>query len=111
MKHSESGALTGQQLLDMLLDMSEEDLALPVHFTYPAGDYWKTEIAAEVCKVEPGSISYSGYHQKFQTLDADKVHEAERVLERALADPDQEVEDDPTPEHDGQPILQVLLIG
>lgn len=108
---NESGAMTGQQLLDLLKQMDPEALAQPIHFAYPAGDYWKSEIAAEVHQVYEGNIYFSDYHTKFNTLDENKLDEAERKLREAIAEGEEpNLDDDGTVYYNGQPVLKALII-
>jgi hypothetical protein len=44
---------------------------LPVHHSYPTGDYWRTQGAPEVRKAERGLVKHSDYHQ-MDTLQDDK---------------------------------------
>lgn len=105
MKHTESGALTGRQLLELLQTIPEAQLDLPVHFAHPSNDYWRTELAGEVSDIEPGYIAWSDYHEKFQVLDQEQVDKAELDARNA-----QEYRDDEPLVRNGQPILDALII-
>lgn len=105
MKHTESGALTGRQLLELLQTIPEEQLDLPIHFAHPANDYWKTELGVEVSDIVPGCIVWSSYHDKFQVLNEDDIHKAEQVA-RGEQEPGEELQ----LERNGQPIMDALII-
>jgi hypothetical protein len=109
-RHSESGSITGKQLMDLLAQMDPDELANPIHFARPLGDYWRTEVAEEIGQITVESVAWCSNAEKFQTLDEEKVEEAERALRGAMDDEDQEVDLDSPAEYCNQPILKVLII-
>lgn len=58
--------MTVQELINRL---EQYDPQTPVHFAYPAGDYWRTTLAREVEGVEEMRIAFSGYHDQFKLVD------------------------------------------
>jgi hypothetical protein len=49
-----------KDLIEALKAMSPE---AEVHFSYSYGDYWHTEVAPQVGRVEEGAVEYSDYHR------------------------------------------------
>lgn len=42
-------------------------------FSYPSGDYWGTELANEVSRVETANVTYSNYHDTNKIVDDDRL--------------------------------------
>jgi len=42
-----------------------------VKFAYNYGDYWSTQVAADVDSVEQGEVKYSDYHQMDKVVETD----------------------------------------
>lgn len=40
-----------------------------VVFSFPAGDYWKTQLVGGINYAEYANVKYSGYHEKHQIDD------------------------------------------
>ena len=59
-----------KELIEMLQDMNPE---AEVHFAYNFGDYWRTEVAPAVGRVDEGVVEYSEYHRmdKIATIEED----------------------------------------
>ena len=55
---------------------------MEVKFVYNYGDYWRTEVAAEVSHLTTGDVTYSEYHRMDkvvdETDDTDDLDEDER---------------------------------
>jgi hypothetical protein len=49
-----------KELIEMLEGMNPE---AEVHFSYNYGDYWRTEVAPAVGRVDEGAVVYSEYHR------------------------------------------------
>jgi len=47
--------------LKELLEQFDGDME--VKFSYPFGDYWNTQVAADIENVEEGYVKYSDYHR------------------------------------------------
>jgi hypothetical protein len=60
--------MTVQELKEILDEMNPD---MEVKFSYSYGDYWRTQVAANISDVDYGYVSYSDYHQM------DKVSEDE----------------------------------
>jgi hypothetical protein len=111
-KHTETSAITGQDLLNLLELMTPEMLAKPVVFAFPAHDHWRNTLAGEVSDVEFGSIAYSQYHSKFQVLSEDQLERAQDRRTDAMSD-EEGLTDEQLAEpltYDNQPILDALVI-
>jgi len=59
-------ALTVRELIEHLQDLDQN---LEVHFSYNYGDYWRTQVAAEVSSVETGHVEHSDYHRMDKVVD------------------------------------------
>jgi DNA-directed RNA polymerase specialized sigma24 family protein len=51
--------MTVQELRDQLEFL---DPNLQVKFSYNYGDYWRTQVAADILEVDYGTVEYSSYH-------------------------------------------------
>lgn len=60
--------LTAHQLAKQLLAGPD----LPVHHSYSSGDYWRTQLAPAVERVEEKPVKHSGYHNTDQLFDEEK---------------------------------------
>lgn len=74
-----------QELIDQLTDMNPET---EVMFQYNFGDYWRTEVAAEVKGVSNDEVVYSEYHRMHKVVsqmgDRDEDDEDERETKRVV---------------------------
>lgn len=61
--------MTVAELRDMLADFDAE---MEVRFAYGYGDYWNTEVAADITEAEVGQVQYSAYHRSDKVIDPDK---------------------------------------
>jgi hypothetical protein len=73
-----------KELIEMLQDMNPE---AEVHFAYNFGDYWRTEVAPKVGRVDEGVVEYSEYHrmdkmasEDYDDEDEDTVASQRRVV-------------------------------
>lgn len=57
------------------LECFDEDAE--VHFSFTAGDYWKTQLAPKVRSVTNGTVQYTTYHQGDKLVDSDDIEESE----------------------------------
>ncbi len=52
--------MTVGKLREMLADF---DADMEVRFAYNYGDYWNTEVAADITDADIGQVQYSAYHK------------------------------------------------
>ena len=64
-----------KDLMRYLEDMNSE---AEVHFAYCYGDYWRTEVAPAISRVDEGMVAYSQYHQMDKMIDDDSDEETVR---------------------------------
>lgn len=69
--------MTVQELIDELLQFPKDK---EVKFAYNYGDYWKTEVAADIDRVDLKLTKYSSYHNMDKVVDdeeeeTDEIHE------------------------------------
>jgi hypothetical protein len=57
-----------KDLIEMLQDMDQD---AEVHFAYNYGDYWRTEVAPKVGRVDEGTVVYSEYHRMDKMVEHD----------------------------------------
>jgi cytochrome P450 len=57
-----------KELIEMLEGMNPE---AEVHFSYNYGDYWRTEVAPAVGRVDEGAVVYSDYHRMDKIAEDD----------------------------------------
>lgn len=57
------------------LECFDEDAE--VHFSYTAGDYWKTELAPKVREVSNATVQYTTYHQGDKIVYAAEIEDSE----------------------------------
>lgn len=58
--------MTVKELISTLEDF---DPSMEVKFAYNFGDYWKTEVASNVRRVDEGTVKYSSYHRMDKVVD------------------------------------------
>lgn len=63
---------------DLIAQLEQYDPETPVHFAYPAGDYWHTTLAREAQSTEEMRIKYSRYHSQFQLVDDEEEDDDEQ---------------------------------
>ena len=61
--------MTVAELRNMLADF---DADMEVRFAYNYGDYWNTEVAADITDADVGQVQYSAYHRSDKVVDPDK---------------------------------------
>jgi hypothetical protein len=61
--------MTVAELIEYL---EEQDQTLEVKFSYPSGDYWRTQVAKDIEEVETGLVEYSDYHRMDKVVDNDE---------------------------------------
>jgi hypothetical protein len=61
--------MTVAELIEYL---QEQDQTLEVKFSYPSGDYWRTQLAKDIEEVETGLVEYSDYHRMDKVVDNDE---------------------------------------
>ena len=59
--------------------LEQFDGEMEVQFTYQSGDYWRTQVAANICSAEEGYVKYSDYH-RMNKVDEDEDEDSERVV-------------------------------
>lgn len=65
---------------DLIRQLKQLPDDMDVQFAYNYGDYWKTEVAADVNRVTASEVTYSEYHQMdkvSEDTDEDDVDEEE----------------------------------
>lgn len=62
---------------ELIEDLKSYPADMEVKFAYNYGDYWKTEVAADVDSVTNGEVEYSEYHRMDKVVEYD----AERDLD------------------------------
>ena len=61
--------MTVAELRNMLADF---DADMEVRFAYNYGDYWNTEVAADITDADVGQVQYSAYHRSDKVVNPDK---------------------------------------
>ena len=61
--------MTVAELRNMLADF---DADMEVRFAYNYGDYWNTEVAADITDADVDQVQYSAYHRSDKVVDPDK---------------------------------------
>lgn len=54
--------MTVRELISRLM---HEDPDAEVYFEHPSHDYWRTQLASEVCAFGVKTVGYSDYHQQY----------------------------------------------
>ncbi len=72
-------AWTVKQLREQL---ENEEANTEVYFAHPSRDFWRTELASPVVKMEVEPVVYSDYHSQYATCnnDDDQPEDAKHVL-------------------------------
>jgi hypothetical protein len=74
-----------KDLIEMLQDMDQD---AEVHFAYNYGDYWRTEVAPKVDRVDTGAVVYSEYHRMDKMVeneyDAEFDDEGREIVDETL---------------------------
>lgn len=63
--------LTGEELKEILENMSDEDLQKKIFFAYDYGDHWHTQVAAPVITCEMSKTTFSEYHGMQSVINDD----------------------------------------
>lgn len=63
--------MTAGELLEILQDLTEEELYLPVGFAYNYGDYWHTIVVGRVTELDVENVKHSSYHNMEKLADED----------------------------------------
>jgi len=66
------------KLIEMLQDMDPE---AEVKFVYNYGDYWRTDVAANIDRIEEGEVEYSEYHRMDKVVEPDYDEDEEELEE------------------------------
>ena len=64
------------ELIEQLQNVDED---AEVHFTYGAGDYWRTQLAPKVTNVFSGTVTNTDYHGTDKLLDGDEHDDDDEV--------------------------------
>ena len=64
------------ELIEQLQHFDED---AEVHFTYGAGDYWRTQLAPPVTNVFSGTVVSTDYHGTDKLLDGDEHDDDDEV--------------------------------
>lgn len=65
---------------ELIALLQKESPESDVHYSYPSGDYWRSQLAPAVSRIKTEIIIHSGYHDKPQVVDADEHDEGREVL-------------------------------
>jgi hypothetical protein len=57
-----------KELIEQLQGMNPD---AEVHMAYGYGDYWNTEVAPKIDRVDMGSVVYSDYHRMDKIAESD----------------------------------------
>jgi len=60
-----------RELRELLAEVAGHD-DVEVKFAYNYGDYWRTQVAADIKEVNLGSVEYSQYHSMDKLIDNDE---------------------------------------
>lgn len=66
-----NGKVSGLKVSELIERLQDMDPDATVAYRYPSGDYWHTEIAKGVARISRGAVKWSGYHEKYSTVNAD----------------------------------------
>jgi len=69
--------MTVKELISTLEDF---DPNMEVKFAYNFGDYWKTEVASNVRRVDEGTVKYSSYHRMDKVVDDEEDDDMKPVV-------------------------------
>ena len=76
-------AMTIQDMINMLEGLkNEHGPDMPVVFEYQSGDHWRTMVAQPATDMNPGTVEYSSYHQKFKIDESDDNEDPETAEDR-----------------------------
>jgi hypothetical protein len=56
---------------ELIEELSYVDQDAEVKFVYNYGDYWRTDVAADIDTVTEGEVVYSSYHRMDKVVDPD----------------------------------------
>lgn len=62
-------AMTVGQLIEFLEGVDKDAV---VTYSYPSGDYWRSQLASTVQEIGEAKVEYSEYHRQYQVVDCDK---------------------------------------
>ena len=68
--------MTVKELRDVLADFDAE---MEVRFAYNYGDYWNTEVAADITDADIGQVQYSAYHKSDKVVDPYKDNDDDSI--------------------------------
>jgi len=63
-----------KDLIEQLQGMNPE---AEVHYAYNYGDYWRTEVAPRVDRVDEGVVEFSEYHRMDKMVDYEDCYDEE----------------------------------
>ena len=69
---------------DLIAELRCMDPHLEVRFAYCYGDYWNTEVADEVERVEEQTVGWSEYHRTYKVLENGPDEDDEKVKQVVL---------------------------
>lgn len=58
---------------ELIRELKAMDPEMEVYFAHPSHDYWRSELASEVERVDEERVHWSEYHGQMNTIDEDKV--------------------------------------
>ena len=69
---------------ELIAELKCYDEDAEVHFSYVAGDYWRTQLAPKIRSVSNGTVQYTTYHQGDKIVDAAEDSEDEEFPVRRV---------------------------
>ncbi len=76
--------LTGEDLLHRLKNMSPEERALPICFSYDYGDHGHTTVTPVAQDVNLGKIRYSDYHRMPKSMEDEEGSDDYETAQEAI---------------------------
>jgi hypothetical protein len=68
--------MTVKELREVLADF---DADMEVRFAYNYGDYWNSEVAADITDADIGQVQYSAYHRSDKVVDPDRDNDDDSI--------------------------------
>jgi hypothetical protein len=69
--------MTVQELIEELQDF---DPQMEVKFSYNFGDYWRTQVASNISRVNEEQVQYSSYHRMDKITDEDEDEDSKYAV-------------------------------
>ena len=69
---------------ELIAELECYDEDAEVHFSYTAGDYWRTQLAPKIRNVSNGTDQYTTYHQGDKIVESDDSEDEEFPVRRVV---------------------------